>query len=486
MADIRHLFIGGEHTPATGGRTVADLDPFTGRVFVEVAAAAPADVTRAVDAAAAALPEWAATAPGRRRQILLAAADELQRREAEVVELMRAETGATHGWAHFNVGLAAGMLREAAGLATAPLGEVLSTDTPGSLSMAVRQPAGVVAAFAPWNAPVILGTRAIATPLAVGNTVVVKASEDAPVCCALLLAEVLAEAGLPAGVLNVLTNDRADAAVVAETLIADRRVRRVNFTGSTGVGRRIGALAAEHLTPAVLELGGKNALIVRADADLAYAAQAVAFGAYLNSGQICMSTDRVLVHRAVAEEFTARLAERVQRLPYGDPGDPTTVVGPLIDAGAARRVAGLVDEAVRDGAKVVAGGGEPAGAVYPPTVVTNVDRRMRLFTEEVFGPVCAVQPVDDDEQAVEIANDTPYGLTAGILTEDTARGYQLAQRLQTGIVHVNDQSVDDEPQAPFGGVKDSGYGRFGGRAGAEAFTDLRWITVQHGHRPFPF
>ena len=486
MAPNRHLFIGGRHVPATGGRTADDLDPYARTVVATVAAATAADVTLAVDAASAAWPDWAATAPGRRREILLAAAGELRRREDEVVALMAAETGATAGWAHFNVGLAAGILTEAAGLATGPRGEVLSTDTPGSLSLAVRQPVGVVAAFAPWNAPVILGTRAIATPLAVGNTVVVKASEDAPISCALLLAEVLAAAGLPDGVLNVITNDRADAAEVAEALIADPRVRRVNFTGSTAVGRRIGTLAAQHLTPAVLELGGKNALIVRADADLEYAVRAVAFGAYLNSGQICMSTDRVLVHRLLADEFTDRLAERVRHLPYGDPRDPATVVGPLIDAEAARRVAGLVDEAVRQGAKVAAGGGEPAGAVYPPTVVSGVEPGMRLFTEETFGPVCAVLPVDGDDEAVEIANDSPYGLTAGVLTEDVGAGYRIGQRLQTGIVHVNDQSVDDEPQAPFGGVKDSGYGRFGGRAGVDAFTDLRWITVQHGHRPFPF
>jgi acyl-CoA reductase-like NAD-dependent aldehyde dehydrogenase len=486
MIETRQLFIAGQDTPAEGGRTTEDLDPYTGEVFATVAAASPADVTRAVDAAAAAFPAWAAATPTERRAVLLAAADGLQRRADEVVELMAGETGAVAGWAYFNVGLAAGMLREAAALAGGPVGEVLGTDTPGAVSMAIRQPAGVVAAFAPWNAPVILGTRAIATPLAVGNTVVVKASEDAPVACALLIAEVLAEAGLPDGVLNVVTNDRADAAAIAATLIADPRVRRVNFTGSTAVGRRIGVLAAEHLKPALLELGGKNALIVRADADLAYAAQAVAFGAYLNAGQICMSTDRVLVHHSIVEEFTARLVERVQGLGYGDPRDPGTVVGPLINAAAANRVADLVEAATGDGAKVLVGGGRPTGAVYRPTVVSNVDADMPIFTEESFGPVCAVLAVRDDEQAVAIANDTPYGLTAGVLTEDLARGWDIARRLETGIVHVNDQSVDDEPQAPFGGVKGSGYGRFGGRAGVDAFTDLRWITIQQGHRPFPF
>jgi acyl-CoA reductase-like NAD-dependent aldehyde dehydrogenase len=399
---------------------------------------------------------------------------------------MARETGGTFGWSMFNVGLAANMFREAAGLATAPIGEVLATDNPDGMSLAIRQPAGVVAAFAPWNAPLILGVRAVAAPLAVGNTVVVKASEDAPLACALFVAEILRDAGLPPGVLNVLTNDRRDAATIAEALIADRRVRRVNFTGSTGTGRRIGELAARHLTPAVLELGGKNSVLVLDDADLEYAVNAVAFGAYLNSGQVCMSADRVLVHRSVADEFSVLLAEKAKHLPAGDPADPSIVIGPLINAGAAQRVAGLVDEATAGGARVLAGGGVPDGAHYPATVVGGVTPQMRIHTEEIFGPVCTVLTVDDEDQAVAVANDSPYGLAAGVVTGDQARGFALARRLRTGIAHVNDQSVDDEPTAPFGGVGDSGYGRFGGRAVLDAFTDLRWITLQQRPKQFPF
>ncbi|MDP9796683.1 acyl-CoA reductase-like NAD-dependent aldehyde dehydrogenase [Catenuloplanes nepalensis] len=486
MTDTRHLLIDGEHRPASGGRTTEDLDPWRGRPLALVAAAAPADVTRAVDAAHAAFPAWAATPPSARRKILNRAADLLEERAHEAATLMGAETGGPFGWAMFNVGLATGMLREAAALVSTPLGEVLATDNPDALALGIRQPAGVVAAFAPWNAPIILGTRAIATPLAVGNTVVVKASEDAPLVAAHYLADLLHEAGLPPGVLNVITNDRADAAAIAETLIADERVRRVNFTGSTGVGRRIGELAARHLTPAVLELGGKNSILVLDDADLEYAVNAVAFGAYLNAGQICMSADRILVHRAVADEFTALLAAKAAALPAGDPSDPSTVIGPLISEGAARRVAALVDEAAGQGAKVVAGGGAPDRALYPATVLSGVEPHMRIHSEEIFGPVCTVLTVDDADQAVAIANDSPYGLTAGVLTSDLSRGLDLARRLQTGIVHVNDQSVDDEPIAPFGGVKASGYGRFGGRAGIDAFTDLRWITLQQRPKHFPF
>ncbi|MFD7655569.1 aldehyde dehydrogenase family protein [Actinosynnema sp. NPDC059797] len=486
MTIHRELLIGGREVAAQTGRTTDDTTPLTGGVYATVAAAGPADVTLAVDAAAAAFPAWAALPPARRRQVLSAAADLREARAVEAAAVMTAETGAVTGWGRFNVGLAADVFREAAASATLPVGEVLSTGVGGRLSLAVREPVGVVAAFAPWNAPLILGARAIATPLVVGNTAVLKPSEDAPIASGLFLADVLREAGLPEGVLNVVTNDRADAAPVAEALIADPRVRVVNFTGSTAVGRVVGELAARHLKPAVLELGGKNAVLVLADADVAHAVNAVVFGAFANSGQICMSADRVLVDRSIAEQFTERLAEKVASLPHGDPTDLGTVIGPVVDARAARRVADLVAEAVAAGARVRAGGGEPEGAHHPATVLDRVTPAMRLHHEEVFGPVVAVTEVADEDEAVALANDTPYGLTAGVLTEDARRGLAIARRLRTGIVHVGGQTVDDEPQAPFGGVGASGYGRFGGRWGVEAFTATRWLTVEGGHGAYPF
>lgn len=479
-SEKRELLIGGDSVPALDGRTTDDLNPFTGEVYAVVAAAGPADVTRAVDAAERAFAGWAATSPSVKRGILLRAADALEARTAEVVALMAAEVGGVGGWAGFNVMLAANILREAAAAVTQPVGEVLTTEVPGQLSLAVREPLGVVAAFAPWNAPVILGTRAVAAPIAAGNTVVLKPSEDAPIAAGLLIADVLREAGLPAGVLNVVTNAPEDAAAVAEALITDSRVRAVNFTGSTEVGRIVGTLAAQHLKPAVLELGGKNSLLVLDDADLDHAVNAATFGAFHNAGQICMSTDRILVHRAVAEEFTAKLAAKVDALPHGDPADPGTVIGPVITPRAAARVAALVEDAVANGATVRAGGNGGA------TVLDGVTPQMRVFQEEIFGPAVVVVTVADDDEAVAIANDTEHGLTAGILTEDSRRGLGLAQRIRTGIVHVGNQTVDDEPQAPFGGVKSSGYGRFGGRWGIEAFSATRWVTIasEHGHFPF--
>ncbi|MEV6172402.1 aldehyde dehydrogenase family protein [Streptomyces sp. NPDC051954] len=486
MPITRELFIGGKDVPAASGRTTEDLNPYTGGVYATVAAAGPEDVRRAVDAADAAFEEWAALAPFARRAIFLKAADLLDARGDQVAELMANEAGGTRPWAYFNVALAANMLREAAAAVTAPRGEVLSAQEQGALGLAVREPLGVVAAFAPWNAPVILGARAVAAPLAAGNTVVVKASEDAPIACALLVADVLREAGLPDGVLNVITNAREDAAEIAEALIADERVRGVNFTGSTGVGRIIGEHAARHLKPAVLELGGKNAVIVLDDADVDYAVNAAVFSVFMNAGQICMSGDRILVHESLAEEFTERFTAKVASLPSGDPGDPHTVVGPLVAASSAQRVAGLVRDAVAKGAKVLVGGGEPEGAVHPATVLTEVPKGADLYHAEAFGPVCVVQSFADDATAVTLANDTENGLTCGIITENATHGLAVARRIRTGIVHVNDQSVADEPHAPFGGAKASGYGRFGGRWGIEAFSNTRWVTIatQQAHYPF--
>ncbi|WP_338894519.1 aldehyde dehydrogenase family protein [Streptomyces sp. TG1A-60] len=486
MAITRDLLIGGKDVPATSGRTAEDLDPYTGEVYATVAAAGPEDVRRAVDAADAAFEEWAALAPFARRAIFFKAAELLEGRGDQVADIMAREAGGTRPWAYFNVALAANILREAAAAITAPRGEVLSSQKEGALGLAVREPLGVVAAFAPWNAPVILGVRAVAAPLAAGNTVVVKPSEDAPIACGLLVADVFREAGLPDGVLNVVTNAPENAAEIAEALISDERVRAVNFTGSTGVGRVIGEHAARHLKPAVLELGGKNAVIVLDDADVDYAVDAVTFSVFMNAGQICMSGDRILVHESLAEEFAQKFTAKIATLRAGDPNHPHTVVGPLVSADAARRIAALVKDAVAKGATVLTGGGQPEGAVHPATVLTDVPKDADLYYTESFGPLCVLQTFADDDTAVAVANDTDNGLSCGIITENATHGLAVARRVRTGIVHVNDQSVADEPMAPFGGVKASGYGRFGGRWGIEAFSNTRWMTIATQQAHFPF
>ncbi|WLQ63472.1 aldehyde dehydrogenase family protein [Streptomyces glycanivorans] len=484
-ASTRGLLIGGKEIPAVSGRTTDDTNPRTGAAFVRVPAAEPADIQLAVTAAQEAFTGWATTAPSTRRQILNDTADLLEERVAEFTEIMTAETGGTRIWASFNIHMSATLIRQAATMATSPAGSVLATDVPGEWSMAVREPAGVVAAFVPWNGPLILCARAIAVALATGNPVVIRPSEDGPITSGYFLADLLTEAGLPAGVVNVVTNDRADAPEVVAALVADPRVRRVNFTGSTPVGRIVGQLAGEHLTPAILELGGKNPIIVLDDADIAYAAAGITVAKFMNSGQICMCVDRVIIQDSAYDALTEAFLAKIATLGQGDPEDPHTLVGPLINARAAQRVAELVADALAKGATLLTGGGDADGAFYPATVLSDVTPDMRIYHEEVFGPVATLFRVDTEQDAVALANDTPYGLSSAVYTENGSRGLAVARLLRHGAVHVNDHSVSDEPQAPVGGVKDSGYGHFGSEWGAEFFTETRWITLADRHSTYP-
>lgn len=347
--------------------------------------------------------------------------------------------------------------------------------------MALRQPCGVVLGIAPWNAPIILATRALAMPLACGNTVVLKASENSPAVHA-LIGEVLQQAGLGDGVVNVISNAPADAAAIVERLVANPAVRRVNFTGSTHVGRIIGQLAARHLKPAVLELGGKAPLLVLDDADLDQAVAASAFGAYFNQGQICMSTERLVVDARIADDFAARLASKVGTLKAGLPGE--AVLGSLIDAQAGARIMALVQDALDKGAVLLAGG-ECSGSVMQPVLLDRVTPAMRLYREESFGPVAVILRGQGDEEPLRLANDSEFGLSAAIFSRDVSRALALAQRVESGICHINGPTVHDEAPMPFGGVKSSGYGSFGSSPSIEQFTQLRWVTVQNGPRHYP-
>jgi acyl-CoA reductase-like NAD-dependent aldehyde dehydrogenase len=377
------------------------------------------------------------------------------------------------------------MLREAASMTTQISGEVVPSDVPGSLAMALRQPVGVVLGIAPWNAPIILGVRAIALPLACGNTVILKASEVCPATHRLIGA-VLNEAGLGEGVVNVVTHDPKDAEAIADALIAHPAVKRVNFTGSTRVGRIIAMLGARHLKPVLLELGGKAPLIVLDDADLDAAVDATVFGAFANSGQICMSTERVIVDEKVADQFGAKLAKRVAALPVGDPREGDFVLGSVVGRPTVERVQQLVRDAVGMGAKVLCGEQSADGTIMKGIVVDRVTPDMSLFREESFGPQVSITRVKSAEEAVRVANDTEYGLSAALFSRDIAKAIELAKRIESGICHINGPTVHDEAQMPFGGVKASGYGRFGGKAGINEFTELRWITIQTTPRHYPF
>ncbi len=471
------LYSGGRWHDAEGHATFTRRYPQHSEIASTAAAASINDARRCAEAAAAAFPSWRDTIPSERRRLLLEAAEQMQRREAKFIATMAAETGATAHWAGFNVHLAADILREAAALTTQIEGQIIPSNVAGNLAMGVRQGAGVVLAMAPWNAPLILATRAIATPLACGNTVILKGSELSPATQSLIV-DALAAAGFPDGVVNYLTCSPADAPALVETLIAHPAIRRVNFTGSTPVGRIIARTCGEHLKPAILELGGKAPLLVLDDADLQQAAAGAIFGAFANAGQICMSTERIIVDESIADEFVALISQRASAL-------PSTLLGPVVDLKTVQRCNALIDDALSKGAHLLCGG-KAESTQMRATLLDGVTREMRIWHEESFGPVKSVIRVNGEEEALAVANDSEYGLAAAVYSRDSARAWNVAQNLQTGICHINGPTLHDEAQMPFGGCKSSGYGRFGGRAGIAEFTELRWITMQTRPRELPF
>jgi len=478
------LLIGGVCRPASNDATFERRNPISGEVVTRAAAATPLDAAAAAEAAAAAFTNWAQTGPSARRQILMKAADAIGQRSQDLLSSMVGETGATPAWATFNAKLAVGILHEAAAMTTQVSGEVIPSDEAGCLAFSVREPAGVVLGIAPWNAPIILGVRAMALPLACGNTVVLKSSEICPATHH-LLGKILQDAGVPPGVVNVISTSPEGAASAVESLVAHPAVRRINFTGSTRVGRVVAELAGRHLKPVLLELGGKAPLVILDDADIDQAVHAAAFGAFMHQGQICMSTERIIVEEKVADIFLDRFAHKTASLKVGDPTDSAVDIGSLVGLESAARLSELVRDAVGKGAAVVSGG-NPEGTIMPPTILDRVTPDMRIYHEESFGPVVSMLRARNDDEAVSIANDTEYGLVASVFSRDVSRALTVARRLQSGMCHINGPTVHDEAQMPFGGLKASGYGRFGGRVGIEEFTELRWMTIHTAPSHYPF
>ena len=479
----RH-FIGGEWTPSVNGGTYANHNPFTGAVYSTAAAGDAQDARLAVDSAHAAFGSWSGALPAERAAVMLRAAEVLRSRTREIRRALAAETGCGHHWAQRQLEFCHALLHRCAGLPYATTGQLLPSDVPGTRAMAVRRPLGVIAAMAPWNASLTLAGRAITSPLALGNTVVLKPSEEAPVTGGTLWAEIFAEAGLPDGVLNVVTHAPGEAKTVGDVLISDPRVRCISFTGSTATGRRLAETAGRHLKRIIPQLSGSNPLIILADADLPRAVDAAIFGSFVHQGQVCMSASRIYVENAVADEFMKLFAEKAAALPMGDPDDPATVIGPVINEWALAVLTRRVHEAVDLGARVLAGG-TPAPPCYPATVLADVPPDAELAVEETFGPVVIVEPVESPQEAVTRANASAFGLSAAILTADVYRGMELAGRLEAGMVHINDQPVNDEPHMPFGGVKDSGWGRFGTTFAVDEFTQLQWRTLRDAPPDLP-
>jgi len=478
-----NLLIAGQGVAARSKSMFQRVSPIRYSTVTVAAAATPEDATSAANSAASAFPQWSRATPNARRAILEKASRLLLERKNDFVEVMMLEIGATAAWSEFNVDLASKILIDASAMTTQVSGRIIPSDHEGVTSFAVRQPAGVCLAIAPWNAPIILGVRSFAAALACGNTVVMKASELCPATHR-LLGDVLVDAGLPPGVLNIISNAPADASTIVETLIAHPAVRRINFTGSTRVGKIIAQMAAKHLKRCLLELGGKAAFIVLDDADIDEAVNAAAFGAFFNQGQLCMSTERIILVDEIADTFVEKFVAKVQAYRAGDPLQRRFTLGSLVTAESARRVHSLIEDARAKGAQVLTGG-ETRDAFIDATVVDYVSRSMRLYQEESFGPVAAIIRVGSVGEAVTVANDCDYGLSGAVFGKDLRRAMEVAMQLESGMCHVNSATVADEPQAPFGGMKASGYGRFGGLAALDEFTELRWITTSSGKTEYP-
>ncbi len=466
--------------------TFPDRNPFTGEVVAEVAAGGRAEADQAVTAAAAAFPKWATMPPGQRQALFLRAAEIIERRLPETVRLLALETGSSATFASFQVQWSAALMRQAANWGYRPVGDVLRSDTPDRFAMAIRKPLGVVAGFTPWNGAFNLAWRTFALPMAFGNTVVVKPSEEAPISAGLIQAEILEEAGFPAGTVNVVTHAPGGARAVADVFFERQEVRCINFTGSDRTGRMLAERAGRSLKRIVLELGGYNPMIILGDADIDNAVNAAIFGAFIHQGQVCMCTRKVYVDRAAHDDFVEKLAAKTRTLKAGDPVDPTVIIGPLINEGALEHVESAVHDAVHRGARVITGGSRD-GSIYPPTILADVadDSFVTSGCDEVFGPVVVVEPFDDVEEALAKAQATPYGLSASIMTGNQQRGLAMAQRFDAGIVHVNGATMAGEPALPNGGVKDSGWGR-SGYYSIEDFTEVQLTTVTSGPGRYPF
>jgi benzaldehyde dehydrogenase (NAD) len=466
---------------AVSGGEAPVTEPATGAELGRIGIASPADIAAAATAAAAAQPAWAAL-PHTERSAILRRAGDIWKAHAEEIEGWSVREGGKIGpAAQFETHVATEEIYEAATLPSRPYGELLPTESP-QLSWAERVPAGVVGVISPFNFPQILAIRSVAPALALGNAVVLKPDPRTAVCGGVVLARVFEEAGLPEGVLHVLPGG-PDA---GEALITEPQVRVISFTGSTSVGRHVGALAGQHLKRVHLELGGNSALIVLDDADLDAAAAAGAWGSFLHQGQICMTTGRHLVHAAIYDDYVAALADKASHLPVGNPATEQVALGPIIDERQRNKIHDLVISSVAAGARLAAGGSYE-GLFYQPTVLADVAPSMPAYADEVFGPVAPVIRFSDADEAAKLAADSEYGLSLGILTSDVMRGLDLARKIPTGIVHINEQTVDDEPNAPFGGVGASGAGaRFGGSANLEAFTETRWVTVRGDIATYPF
>ncbi|WP_335941550.1 aldehyde dehydrogenase family protein [Streptomyces sp. PTD5-9] len=482
FTDLAHQYIDGEWRPGKGSWDIIDFNPYDGEKLASITVATADEVDQAYRAAETAQRAWGDTNPYDRRLVLERALRIVEEREPEISDAIVAELGGTRLKAAFELHLAKEFLREAVRLALRPAGQILPSPTDGKENRVYRVPVGVVGVISPFNFPFLLSLKSVAPALALGNAVVLKPHQNTPVCGGTLVAKVFEDAGLPAGLLNVVVTDIAE---IGDALLEHPVPQVISFTGSDKVGRHVATVCAANLKRAVLELGGNSALIVLDDADLDYAVDAAVFSRYVHQGQVCMAANRILVDRKVEKEFTEKFVAKVASLPVGDPAEPGTVIGPLINASQAEAITSLVDQAVEDGATALLHG-RAEGNLVSPSVLTGLPAGSPVLSQELFGPVALLVPFDGEDEAVRIANDTPYGLSGAVHTGNIERGVRVGQRIRTGMIHINDSTVHDEPVVPFGGEKSSGLGRLNGDAMIEAFTTQKWISVQYGRSRFPF
>ncbi|MFG2125665.1 aldehyde dehydrogenase family protein [Streptomyces sp. NPDC048710] len=482
FSELAQQYIDGEWRPGTGSWDVIDFNPYDDEKLASITVATVDEVDQAYQAAARAQKQWAATNPYTRRAVFERALRLIEDREQEIADLIIAELGGTRVKAGFELHLAKEFLRESVHLALRPEGKILPSPADGKENRVYRVPVGVVGVISPFNFPFLLSIKSVAPALALGNGVVLKPHQNTPIAGGTLVAKIFEEAGLPGGLLNVVVTDIAE---IGDAFIEHPIPKVISFTGSDKVGRHVATVCASHFKRSVLELGGNSALVVLDDADIDYAVDAAVFSRYVHQGQVCMAANRVLVDRSIADEFTEKFVAKVRTLKVGDPRDPQTVIGPVINSAQANAVSGAVEQALAEGATALVHG-TTTGNLVEPSVLTDVPADSALLQQEVFGPVVFLVPFDGEEEAVRIVNDTPYGLSGAVHTGDIERGVAFAKQIDTGMFHVNDGTVHDEPLVPFGGEKHSGLGRLNGETTLEAFTTIKWISVQHGRSGFPF
>ena len=475
-------FIAGEWRTGSMDKVLVDRNPFDGSTIAEFNCASVADVDEAYRAAERAKSEWDRVTPFAKRAVFEQAVRYVEDHTPEIVDIIIDELGGTLLKAHFEIGLVLDMLKEAGTFPLRMEGRIMPSPVLDRENRIYREPVGVVGVISPFNFPFFLGMKSVAPALAAGNGVVLKPHEDTPIVGGTLIAEMFEAAGLPSGLLNVVITEIP---AIGDAFVEHPVPRVISFTGSAAVGRHVAEVAVRNFKRPILELGGNSALIVLADADLEVAVNAAVFSRFTHQGQVCMSANRVLVHRDVFDEFAERYVAKAASLPVGDPRDPETIIGPLINQRQADRLAEQVEQGIADGARPLLRG-EVDGTLFHPTVLTDVTPEMSVMQDELFGPVACLMPFDTEDEAVDIANNTRFGLSGAVHTRDIDKGVELAKRIHTGMIHVNDATIADEPTVPFGGEKQSGLGRMNGEWSLDEFTTLKWISINRGRAEFPY